>query len=269
MHVASLYTYPIKGCYRVEQDSAYVLPFGLAGDRRWLIVDEDGTAVTLRENVALTKVFPRIVEGGVRLSAPGRDELTVMEPALGPRLPVTVFSFDGVAAGAGPEADAWLSAALDQNVRLVWLDDLSQRPVPGPLAQPGETMVFQDDFPVTLANLASLAALNDLIAESGSTEGPLPMTRFRPNIVLAGAQPWAEDAWNGGRVRIGEVTFRVPKACARCTVTTTDPETGERGHEPLRALGQHRNVKQRLLFATNLIPDGVGTIRVGDVVEPV
>ena len=75
-------------------------------------------------------------------------------------------------------------------------------------------MVFQDDFPVSLANLASLAALNDLIAESGSVEGPLPITRFRPNIVLAGAEPWAEDAWTGGRLRIGEATFHVPEGSA-------------------------------------------------------
>jgi MOSC domain-containing protein len=72
-------------------------------------------------------------------------------------------------------------------------------------------MMFQDDFPVSLANLASLAALNDLIAESGSAEGPLPITRFRPNIVLAGAEPWAEDAWTGGQLRIGEATFHVPE----------------------------------------------------------
>jgi uncharacterized protein YcbX len=99
-------------------------------------------------------------------------------------------------------------------------------------------------------------------------EGPLPITRFRPNIVLGGAQPWAEDAWTGKGVRIGEATFHVPEGSGRCVVTTTDQETGERGHEPLRTLGRHRNVGQRLLFATLLVPDGPAQVRVGDTLEP-
>jgi uncharacterized protein YcbX len=269
MHVAALHTYPVKGCQRVDQASAYVLPWGLLGDRRWLIVDEDGVAVTQRENVALTRVFPRTVDGGLRLRAAGREELSVEEPVVGERVAVSVFSFTGTATGAGAAADAWLSEVLSQKVRLVWQDDTGQRGVPPKYAQSGDSVVFQDEFPVTLANLASLDALNDLIAESGSLEGPLPMTRFRPNIELAGATAWLEDSWNGGRVRIGEVEFRVPKGCGRCVVTTTDQDTGERGHEPLRALGVHRNVNQKLLFATNLIPEGMGTIRVGDPVEAV
>jgi uncharacterized protein YcbX len=129
-------------------------------------------------------------------------------------------------------------------------------------------MVFQDDFPVSVANLASLAALNDLIAESGSEEGPVPITRFRPNIVLAGSEPWAEDAWTGGRLCIGEATFHVPEGSGRCLVTTTDQETGVRGHEPLRTLGRHRNVNQRILFATLLVPEGPAPVRVGDPVVP-
>jgi uncharacterized protein len=269
MRVASLHIYPIKGCHRLDRDSVSVLPWGVAGDRRWLIVDEFGDAVTQRENVALTRIFPKPIEGGLLLSAPGCSDLKVAEPTFGPRLAVSVFSFSGVAAAGGPEADAWLTEALGQPVRLAWLDDTSQRGVPAGYGEPGDRVAFQDEFPVTLGNLNSLAALNDHIAESGSLEGPLPMTRFRPNIVIADAPPWAEDGWNGGRVRIGEVVFRVPKGCGRCVVTTTDQETGERGHEPLRSLGTQRNVDQKLLFATNLISDGVGTVRVGDTVTPV
>ena len=109
--------------------------------------------------------------------------------------------------------------------------------------------------------------MNDWIAESGSDEGPLPMTRFRPNVVVDGAPGWAEDGWVDRRIRIGGVTFRAAKACGRCVMTTTDQETGERGREPLRTLGQRRKVDQSLLFGTNVIPDGTGPIRVGDPVE--
>jgi hypothetical protein len=90
------------------------------------------------------------------------------------------------------------------------------------------------------------------------------MTRFRPNVVVTGAPAWAEDDWVGRRLRIGEVTFRAAKACDRCVVTTIDQETGEKGRQPLFALGRHRRTEQGLLFALNLIPDGTGGIRVGD-----
>jgi len=102
------------------------------------------------------------------------------------------------------------------------------------------------------------------IAESGSDEGPLPMTRFRPNVVVSGAPAFAEDDWIGRRLRIGTVPLRAPKPSDRCVVTTTDQETGERGREPLRTLARHRRFGQALLFGLNLIPDGTGEIRAGD-----
>jgi uncharacterized protein YcbX len=269
MHVESLHTYPVKGCHRVDHEEITVEPWGVVGDRRWLIVDEDGRAVTQREVPALTGLRAAIPpDGGLRMSLPGRDDLTVAEPVLGPLAGISVFAWRGQATLADPGAHEWLTAGLGLPVRLVWQDDLGRRAPDSPNVRPGDRMVFQDDFPVSLANLASLAALNDLIAESGSMEGPLPITRFRPNIVLAGAEPWAEDAWTGGRLRIGDATFHVPEGSGRCLVTTTDQETGERGHEPLRTLRQHRNVGQRLLFATLLVPEGPAPVRVGDTLVP-
>jgi uncharacterized protein YcbX len=265
MHVVSLHTYPVKGCHRVDHDEITVQPWGVVGDRRWLIVDEKGGAVTQREAPALTGLRATIThDRGLRLSLPGREDLTIAEPQVGPLTDISLFAYRGQATPADPRAQAWLTQALGRPVRLVWQDDPGRRAPDSPNARPGEQMLFQDDFPVSLANLASLDALNDLIAESGSLEGPLPITRFRPNIVLTGAQPWAEDGWTGGRLRIGEATFHVPEGSGRCLVTTTDQETGERGHEPLLTLGRHRNVNQRLLFATLLVPEGPATVRVGD-----
>jgi uncharacterized protein YcbX len=269
MHVVSLHTYPVKGCHRVDHDEITVQSWGVVGDRRWLIIDEDGGAVTQREVPALTGLRAIVTpDGGLRLSLPGQDDLTIAEPVLGPLAPISVFAYRGQATVADPKAEEWLTAGLGRAVRLVWQDDLGRRAPDSPNARPGDRMVFQDDFPVSLANLASLAALNDLIAESGSLEGPLPITRFRPNIVLTGAQPWAEDEWTGGRLRIGEATFHVPEGSGRCQVTTTDQETGERGHEPLQTLGRYRNVNQRLLFATLLVPEGSAKVRVGDTLAP-
>jgi uncharacterized protein YcbX len=268
MRVAALHTYPVKGCHRVDHDRAYVQPWGFTGDRRWLIIDEDGVAITQRDMPGLTAFFPRVIDRGLLLRMAGREDLAVAEPHDGRLAAVSVWDWRGKAALAGSDADAWLSSAFDRKLRLVWLHDTGQRAVEPESARPGDTMGFQDEFPVSLANLGSLAALNDLIAESGSAEGPLPVTRFRPNIVLADAPAWIEDSWNGGRIRVGEVTFRVARGCGRCVVTTTDQETGERGHEPLVSLGRHRNLDRRLLFSAHLIPDGSGTVRVGDAVEP-
>jgi uncharacterized protein YcbX len=269
MRIASIHTYPVKGCYRVDHDRAEVQPWGLRDDRRWLIVDAaTGRAVTQREQAALTQLRPRVTAGALVVGTPGFPELVVTEPAAEEFVEVSLFGFTGRAAAAGTVADAWLSDALGAKVRLVWLDDPTRRPVEPGYGQPTDRVSFADGYPLLLANSASLAALNDLIAESGSDEGPLPMTRFRPNVVIKDAPAWIEDTWLGERIRIGEITFRVPKPCDRCVVTATDQETGERGREPLRTLARHRNIEQGLRFSVNLIPDSTGTIAVGDAVTP-
>jgi uncharacterized protein YcbX len=259
MFVSGLHLYPVKGCYRVDVDRAEVEPWGLAGDRRWLIVTPDGRFLTQRDLPALTQIRPSFVEGGLGLDT----SLMVPYPLDGPQVAVTVWS-STVLARRSLVADAYLSEVLGQPVWLVWLDDPTRRTVNPSYGLPTDRVSFADGYPLLLANTASLAQLNDWIAESGSVEGPLPMTRFRPNMVVSGGEPWAEDAFTGRRIMVGSVTFRVPKPCDRCVVTTTDQETGERGREPLRTLARHRNVDQGLRFATNLIPDGTGSVAVGD-----
>jgi hypothetical protein len=267
MRVSALHTYPIKGCYRLDLDDARVEPWGLAGDRRWMVVDADGEAVTQREAPALTGVRPAPRSGGgLIIRSADAPDLDVPEPAGGPLVDVSVFGQPLAATFAGDGARAWFSKLLDRDARLVWLDDPTRRPVHRDRESP-ERVTFADEYPVALTNTASLAALNDWLAEAGSPEWPLPMTRFRPNIVIDGAEPWVEDGWTGGRVRIGAVPFRVAGPIGRCVVTTTDQETGVRGHEPLRILGRYRNVNQKLLFAANLVPDARGRIAVGDPVE--
>lgn len=266
MRLTSLHIYPVKGCHRIDLDAAEVEPWGLLGDRRWFPVDGDGVLVSQREVPALTQVQPTLVDAGVRLAAPGRPDLTVPAVA-GDYLEVQVWRTRFKASPAGPAADAWLSDLAGQPLRLMWMDDPTRRPINPAYARPGESVSAADGYPLLLTNTASLAVLNDWIAEGGSAEGPVPMTRFRPNVVVDGAPAWAEDGWVGRRIRIGEVVFRMPKPCARCVMTTNDQETGEKGREPLRTLGRTRNVDQELLFGLNLIPDNTGTLRVGDPVE--
>jgi MOSC domain-containing protein len=260
MRIAALYSYPVKGCHRLEHDVARVEPWGLAGDRRWMMIDADGVGITQREAPRLTRLTVRPRPGGLRLSAPGLPDLDVDEPVDGPAESVRVFksktSFPARVAEKG-----WSSEFLGRDARLVWQADPTGRGIERNALE-GDRVNLADGYPLLLANEASLDAVNGWLADEGSEA--VPMTRFRPNLVVAGAAAWAEDTWIGRRLRVGEMIFRAAKSCARCVVTTVDQETGKKGREPLRALGRHRRYDDGLLFAINLIPDTTGAVCVGD-----
>lgn len=240
-------------------------PWGLAGDRRWMLADAAGRCVTQREQPRLALARAESSPGGgLLLTAPGMPSLDIDAPGPSTTVPVHIWGDKVEAVPAGDAAAAWFSTYLGAEVTLVHLDDPARRrPVDPDYARPGETVSFADGFPLLVTTEASLAALNALIAAGDHPgEGPLPMDRFRPNAVIAGTAPWAEDTWT--RIRIGEVEFRVVKPCGRCVVTTTDQRTAARGREPLRTLARHRRFGGRLVFGQNLVPVRPGTLRVGD-----
>ena len=264
----SIHIHPVKAFRGLAPREAVVEPWGLAGDRRWTLIDDGGKVVTQRQQPRLALAAAELVPGGgVRLSAPGMDPLTVPVPRPAETVPVEIFGekVEGVLA-EDAAAHTWCGDYLGADVRLVHMDDpATRRPVDPEYARPGETVSFADGYPLLLTTAASLDALNSLIAQgSRATEGPLPMNRFRPNVVVEGTAAWAEDDWS--RVAIGEVVFRVTKMCGRCVVTTTDQDTAVRGKEPLATLGRHRRVDGKLAFGQNLVPLTTGTIRVGDAV---
>jgi uncharacterized protein len=267
VRLISIHTYPVKGCRRIDHESAVVEPWGLSGDRRWLIINPDGSQVTQREVARLALLRATPTDDGLELSFPGGPSLRVARPAPDPVVRSSVFGQPVPSTAADPKADLLLTAELGRPVRLTWLDDPRRRPVEPEHALPSDRVSFADGYPLLITTQASLGRLNDWIAESGSLEGPLPMTRFRPNVVVDGDEPFGEDRWIGRRITIGSVTFRAPKPCGRCLVTTTDQESGERGREPLRTLARHRQSGQKLLFGVNLIPDVEtlpGVLTVGD-----
>lgn len=268
MRLATVHTYPVKSCHRLDHTTPVrVEPWGLAGDRRWLVADPDGTLITQREEARMARVQPSPQPGGGLTLRNGElPDLDLPEPVSGPLMEVRVWRSTVAATPAGHAADDWFTKALDRPVRVVWLDDPTRRPTDPDYSRPGDRVSFADAYPLLLTNTASLDAVNTWL-ESG-VEGPLPMTRFRPNVVVSGADAWAEDGWVGRRLRIGAVDFRAVKRCNRCVVTTTDQETGQRGREPLRALAAHRSVDQKLPFGVNLIPDRpYGDITPGDPVD--
>lgn len=265
--LTAIHRYPVKSCRGQALDSAVVEPQGLAGDRRWMLVDAAGAAVTAREVNRLVLVHPEITATGLRLTAPGVAPIEVPAPDRSTQVPVAMWSSRFTAAPAGPEADAWFSATLEVDVRLVHLDDPLRRPTSPDFGEPGDRVSMADGYPLLVTTEESLAALNDeVLAGAPTGRDPLPMTRFRPNVVVRGRPAWSEDDWRV--VRIGEATFRAVKGCARCVLTTIDPDTGVREKEPVRSLARIRRYDAKTWFGVNLVPDTPGTtIRVGDEVE--
>ncbi|MDX3097648.1 MOSC domain-containing protein [Streptomyces sp. ME01-24h] len=263
--LSSLHVHPVKSLGGQRLSEAVVEPWGLAGDRRWMLTDTAGRCVTQREQPRLALARAESSPGGgLSLTAPGMPVLDIAVPGPSPTVPVQIWGDEVEAVPAGDAAAAWFGRFLGAEVALVHLDDPARRrPIDPGYARPGETVSLADGFPLLVTTEASLADLNALIAAGDHpAEGPLPMDRFRPNAVIAGTEPWAEDTWT--RIRIGEVEFRVVKPCGRCVVTTTDQRTAVRGREPLRTLARHRRIGGRLVFGQNLVPVRPGTLRVGD-----
>ncbi|MER0244716.1 MOSC N-terminal beta barrel domain-containing protein [Streptomyces sp. HSW2009] len=268
--LSAIHVYPVKSVGGHALSEATVEPWGLAGDRRWLLVKPDGTFLTQRQlpRLALGAARP-LPDGSIALSADGHEPLTVSPPDPESSRISTVRVFkDPVelvwTEGAG---SAWFSELLGREVHLVHLDDPARRrPISPEYARPGETVSLADSMPLLLTTTASLAGLNALIAQGEHAhEGPLPMNRFRPNVVVDGGTPWAEDGWR--KLLIGDVVFRVAKPSSRCVITTTDQRTTERGREPLWTLAAHHRIGNKVVFGQNLIPEHTGTLRVGDPVK--
>jgi len=260
IRVSQLVIYPIKSCRGIEVDLATVGTTGFEFDRRWMLIGEDGRFLSQREHHLLALVRVQIDENRLRLEAPGLSPLEVgLEGAVGPACRVQVWDDECAAVAEGEDAARWFSKHLGYSARLVRMASDNARPLGSSTAQPGDHVSFADGFPFLLLSAASLDGLNRRLSL------PVPMDRFRPNIVIEGCEPHAEDVWS--RVRIGEVEFRFVKPCARCVVTTVDQATGERKREPLRTLSTYRTVDGQVLFGQNLVHEGRGVVRIGDPVD--
>jgi uncharacterized protein len=259
MRVSALHIYPVKSCQGQALSEAVVEPWGLAGDRRWMVVDEQARFITQREEPRLATIEVAVRADGIELARAGKRVFVPLPGADAERRSVTVWRSTVPARIADVSLGDLFSGAAP---RLAYMDDPTVRSSNPQFSRETDRVSFADGYPLLLATDDSLADLNRRMPV------PLPMDRFRPNLVISGAPPWAEDTWR--RIRVGEVTFRVVKPCDRCIVTTTDQRTGGRGGtggEPLRTLAKFRRRASQVFFGQNLIPDGTGTIRIGDPVE--
>jgi len=259
--ITSLHIYPIKSCAGISLQRGLLTDKGFAHDREWLIV-RDGKFVTQREQPRLALIGTAIDGTALTLQAPGMQPLTVALDERGEAVQVTCWKDSCAAYDAGDVAAQWLTTFLQSPYRLVRFDPAHKRPS-SPAWTGGREALnkFTDGYPWLVISQASLAELNSRLSI------PLPMNRFRPNIVLSGTGPYDEDRFDELRVR--DARFKIVKSCTRCVITTTDQASGERdGVEPIRMLTTYRMDRELrgVIFGQNMIAlAGAGTeIDVGD-----
>ena len=266
--LSAIFIYPVKALGAISLGQSLVTPRGLQHDRRFMVVDANHQFLTQRDHPKMATVWVEIDAGKnggeVIFSAP--DVGSISFPATPGELPtrtVKVWASHVRAHTVSAEADQWLSGYLGVDARLVYMPDSAQRRINPTYAKNNEVVSFADGFPLLIVSEASLEDLNARIVKNGGIV--VPMNRFRPNLVIGGCDPYAEDRL--GEIVIGDAVFRAVKPCVRCQVTTTDQADGVvRGPEPLQTLGRYRDSPDGVMFGMNLIPVRLGTVKVGDAV---
>ncbi len=269
VHVSELHLYPVKSAGGLPLSEVVVQPWGILGDRRWMLIDPDGGNVTAREESRLLSVRVAVGEhDSIVVSAADCAPLAVAVPVEGASV-ATTLSRVGQVVDAGEEAARWFSRLFERPLRLVWQDDPRRRPLTERHGgEPGDALSLADAGPLLITTSRSLVQLDEWIAEAALQRGdeqpaPMEMARFRPNVVVEGVEtPFAEDSWQ--RLRVGDVTLRRGESCDRCVMTTIDPTSLARGKEPIRTLAAHRRWDGAVWFGVRFVPEVTGTIRLGD-----
>jgi uncharacterized protein len=270
LRVSDLFLYPLKSGGGVPVTSAALDPLGVSGDRRWMVVDANQRFLSQRELPEMALLRASLNGGGITLGFPGHDPLHVDAPSsTAARVPVTVWDDTFEALSAAPDASAWMSRVLGTACTIVYCPPETERRVDPDYASDDERVSFADGFPLLVIGQASLDDLNTRLEQRG--QSAVPMNRFRPNIVIAGGEPFAEDGWK--RILIGDGPDAIPldivKPCARCSTVPVDQATGVRGKEPLAILATFRRRGKHVYFGQNALHRALGTIRRGDAVRVV
>jgi uncharacterized protein YcbX len=268
VRVISLSLFPVKSLGGVDVERAAVTPLGLAGDRRWAVLDPEGRRISARSWHPLLSVVAEPTAAGVRLrSADG--SLDVEAPGDdAPTVDTDVTRVERLAL-ADPAASAWLSTRVGREVKLVHQRDEDRRPMSLEHGgREGEPLSLADTGPLHLVTEASVDRLRDWVTETQGEEWldrEAATRRFRPNVVVDGEEPFSEDGWQ--RLRIGGTTYRVSELCDRCALTLIDAQTLQTDKEPIRTLARHRGWDGATWFGIRLVPEGPGSIAVGDEVS--
>ncbi|PPD40660.1 MAG: MOSC domain-containing protein [Methylobacter sp.] len=249
--------YPIKSLAGISVASCPVITTGLQYDRQWMLVDADGQFLSQRRLPKMAAIKTALIGRHLRISVPEKADLVLpLIPALGGEVPCRIWEDACTARHVSTEADLWFSDVLGQECRLVYFPDNEIRRVDPNYAQTDDQTAFSDGFPFLLVSENSLVCLNEAM------QLPMPMARFRPNLVVSGCAGYAEDSWR--EIRIGGIEFRLPKPCSRCSIPTIDPDTAKTGKEPLITLNRTRKWQNKVYFGQNALHNQTGVLSVGD-----
>jgi uncharacterized protein YcbX len=246
--LTALFVYPVKSMRGIPYREVRVSATGLEWDRQWMVVDAKGTFLSQRTHPRLARIVPEITKDALVLSAPDAPTLRVPLTLTGPQVPVHVWKDSCVGVEQGAAAHEWVSGILGRPVRLVRvapdMERAASREFAGSTPAP---LGFPDGYPMLVCNETSLADLNQRLPE------PLPMERFRPNLVVNGLPAWAEDHID--TLTVGPVTLRLVKPCTRCVIPSLDHRTGEPSIDPLPALRKFRFSKalRGIMFGENAV----------------
>jgi uncharacterized protein YcbX len=261
LQVSSLWRYPIKSMAGVSLPVMKVTSWGPDLDRRWMVVDGQRDFLTQRQLPMMCRLAVSLTESGLRLQSLDDESLfiEVPEPSDTERYFVTVWSDTPEAIDAGDEVAAWLTGFLGRDLRLCFMPDTFHRQVDPQFALTGRRISFADGFPFLLCSESSLLALSHALGRS------LDMLRFRPNIVVSGAPPFAEDTWQ--RIHIANIEFELVKPCERCVIPTINLDSAAREADVFKMLRAERGSNGAVYFGQNLVHYGEGELAVGQRVE--
>ncbi|MCX7083373.1 MAG: MOSC domain-containing protein [Methylococcales bacterium] len=255
--LSAITLYPVKSLAGISVNSWPVIRTGLEYDRQWMLIDAEQQFLSQRKLPQMVLIKTALTDTHLILSAYGKDDLLLaLAPVGGDVIDSQIWADQCAATSVSIEADQWLSDFLKRDCRLVYQPETLMRVVDAHYGLPNDTVAFSDGFPFLIISENSLVSLNNDMALD------LPMTRFRPNLVVSGCSSYAEDSWR--EISIGTIDFRLPKPCSRCSVIVIDPESAEVGQEPLRTLNLTRKWQNKVYFGQNALHDQQGRLTVGD-----
>ncbi|MBA3721108.1 MAG: MOSC domain-containing protein [Parachlamydiaceae bacterium] len=260
IQVSDLQIYPVKSCKGLQRKSIVIQKKGPEHDRRWMLIDSSNRFMSQRQfpQMALIEVTPYDDHLFIRL--PNKQEYSIPIQTKDKKIDVVIWKDTCSAIDQGEDIAQALSHFLNTDCRLVFIPDETIRQVNQKYAlNPQDEVGFADGYPFLLISEASLEDLNKKL------DRPLPMNRFRPNIVINGCSPYEEDTWK--TIRIGEIKFSIVKPCSRCVITTIDQSTAEKSLEPLQMLSTYRKMEKGIMFGQNIIHQNLGILNVGDRIE--
>ncbi|MDH5302277.1 MAG: MOSC N-terminal beta barrel domain-containing protein [Gammaproteobacteria bacterium] len=260
VEVSGLTIYPLKSAAGVQVERIELDRFGFVGDRRWMVVDDAGRFLTQRRLPRMCLLQAQTDENdSLTLTAPGMDVLHTPAPFYAESTVVQIWNDECAAIDAGDDAARWLQQFLGCSCRLVYFPEESVRQVDTTYARAGELTALSDGFPILLISEASLSDLNNRLA------APVTMDRFRPNLVVKGCLPFAEDGWK--TLALGSLRLRVVKPCSRCIIPNIDQQSAQTQSEPVATLTTFRRQENKVMFGQNVVHEGRGSLAIGDRLE--